>query len=158
MNVGECMRLIVSCLVLVAFSDCVYARSVQNVLPSQQQVIVQDNSYKELIFERVIDGDTFIASGIKIRLWGIDAPERGETMYAISSKVLELFLESGKLECKQINTDRYNRSIMHCYSGNSDLGATMVKAGFARDYKKYSGGFYQLEQSFAREGRLGLWE
>jgi endonuclease YncB( thermonuclease family) len=28
--------------------------------------------------ERVVDGDTIIASDTKIRLWGIDTPEKGE--------------------------------------------------------------------------------
>lgn len=47
---------------------------------------------------------------------------------------------------------------MHCYSGNNDIGALMVKAGFASDLAKYSGGFYRAEEQFAKEGRLGIWE
>ena len=116
------------------------------------------NSYNLLIYDKIIDGDTFHASGKIIRLWGIDAPEKHEELYEVSSKALELFLEEAVLKCKQIDIDRYERDVMHCYSGDADLGGLMVKLGFARDYPKYSGGFYSGEQKFAEDGKLGLWK
>ncbi len=47
---------------------------------------------------------------------------------------------------------------MHCYSDDVDIAALMVKAGFAKDFPKYSGGFYSSEQDFAKEGQLGIWQ
>ena len=114
--------------------------------------------YEELELDRVIDGDTIVASKRKIRLWGIDAPEKDESLYEISSKALALFLETGKLHCKQIDVDRYQRDVMHCYSGDNDVGSLMVKSGFARDFTKYSGGFYKKEEEFAQKSKLGVWE
>ena len=118
----------------------------------------ENYGYETLIYERVIDGDTFVASGRKIRMWGIDAPEKKHEMYAISKKGLELFLEKGRLTCKLIDVDRYQRDVMHCLSNHADIGAIMVKIGFAKAYKKYSGEFYAPEQRFAKEGKLGIWE
>ncbi|MBP7904500.1 MAG: thermonuclease family protein [Alphaproteobacteria bacterium] len=114
--------------------------------------------YEILDFEHIVDGDTFKASGRTIRVWGINAPEKNRPLYSESSLALRAFLETGILRCKPIEKDKYRREVMHCYSGQNDLGALMVKAGFAKDFPKYSGGFYRTEEAFAREGHLGLWE
>jgi len=114
--------------------------------------------YEPLSLERVVDGDTFYASGKKIRMWGIDAPERNEAMFEISTKALELYMDGADLRCKHIEMDRYQRFVMHCFINDTDLGGLMVQTGFAKDFTKYSGGFYRSEETFAREGRLGLWE
>ena len=42
--------------------------------------------------ERVIDGDTFAGSRRKIRLWGIDAPEKDEPEYLAATLYLEVIL------------------------------------------------------------------
>jgi endonuclease YncB( thermonuclease family) len=67
------------------------------VIPSLWSVPLsaEPPSHATMVLERVIDGDTFIASGLKIRLWGIDAPERGEPLYQHSRLVLKQILQSG---------------------------------------------------------------
>lgn len=114
--------------------------------------------YDRMNLERIVDGDTFYASGRKIRIWGIDAPEKKEAMFEISKKALELYMEGADLRCKDIEIDRYQRYVMHCYINDTDLGGLMVQTGFAKDYTKYSGGFYRSEETFARKGLLGIWE
>jgi endonuclease YncB( thermonuclease family) len=115
------------------------------------------SDYEALVLERVIDGDTFVASGKKIRMWGINAPEKDEPLYLISTKALALFLE-GELKCKLIDFDRYQRSVMHCLVNSTDIGGLMVKTGYAKEYKKYSGGFYAREEKYAKTERLGVWK
>ncbi len=120
--------------------------------PSQAELeTFKDRQTEELNFERIIDGDTFAASGKKIRLWGIDAPKRGDENYNLSPFALEHFVSNYILSCKFIETDRYQRYVMQCFANGEDLGSMMVKFGFAKDYNKYSGGFYKQEQKFARE-------
>lgn len=114
--------------------------------------------YIPLTLERIIDGDTIAASGKTIRLWGIDTPERGEPLYEEAGLALQLFLEGAQLICKQVDIDRYQREVMHCLVNEADLGSLMVKAGWAKDYTKYSGGFYQTEEEFARQNLLGVWK
>ena len=130
----------------------------KNYAGSYQKSNKGSDLYETLILERVVDGDTFYASSRKIRLWGIDAPEKKHPLYAISTKAAEVFIKGTVLECKQIDIDKYQREVMHCYVDNADLGALMVKSGFAKDYKKYSGGFYSGEQNFARDAKLGIWK
>ena len=114
--------------------------------------------YQILQMERVIDGDTFVASGFKIRLWGVNAPEKNEPLFETSAAALTLFLNGAKLRCKLIEFDPYKREVRHCFVDDADLGALMVKSGFAKDFKKYSGGFYQEEQKSAQAGKLGVWK
>jgi endonuclease YncB( thermonuclease family) len=115
-------------------------------------------SHATLVLERVIDGDTFVASGLKIRLWGIDAPERSEPLYQHSRLVLEQILRSGALSCSPVDRDRYDRVVMQCRSDETDIGSLMVRAGYARDYARYSKGFYGEEQDAAQSSGTGIWQ
>ena len=108
--------------------------------------------------ERVIDGDTFVASGLKIRLWGIDVPGKNEPHFQNSTLALQYVLESGALTCAQVDTDRYKRAVMQCSSDGVDVGSLMVRAGFARDYARFSKGFYAQEEDAARQAAQGLWQ
>lgn len=124
-----------------------------------------DNSHKtsnsfhaEYNLKRVIDGDTIIADEIKIRLWGIDAPEKKSDYYFASKLLLESLLQDGKLKCKFIEKDRYKRHVMHCLIDGVDVGSMMVHMGMAKDYSKYSGDYYQLEQDLARAEGRGIWK
>lgn len=56
--------------------------------------------YDILEFERVVDGDTFKASGRTIRIWGINAPEKNQPLHGESSLALDTFLRTGLLRCK----------------------------------------------------------
>lgn len=71
---------------------------------------------------------------------------------------LQLFLDGADLTCKQVDVDRYQRDVVHCLVGKADLGSLIVKTGWAKDYTKYSGGFYQSEEAFAKDERLGVLE
>lgn len=114
-------------------------------------------SHATMVLERVIDGDTFVASGLKIRLWGIDAPERSEPLYEHNRLFLEHILKSGALSCAPVDRDRYERFVMHCRSDEADIGALMVRAGFAGDFTRYSKGFYAEEQEEAQGAGAGVW-
>lgn len=126
-------------------------------IPAQAQESAK-NFHEPLVLERVIDGDTIIASGKKIRIWGINTPEKGDPLFNIAKMFLEALLKDGELRCKFIEEDRYKRNVMHCLIGNSDIGSMMVQMGMAEDYESYSGGYYQAEQELAKADRRGLWK
>lgn len=109
------------------------------------------------IFERVIDGDTFVASGERIRLWGIDAPEKNEPEAYAAKLYLEVLLENGQLACDFLYKDKYQRNVMKCSSNGHDIALDMVKMGMAKDYEKYSKGYYSAAQKEARDARIGIW-
>lgn len=110
-----------------------------------------------LVYERVIDGDTFVASGKKIRLWGVDAPEKNKPEGYTASIYLEVLLEQGQLNCKFMYKDRYQRDVMKCFSDGFDIAADLVKMGMAQDYKKYSNGYYSKEEQKAKNSKSGIW-
>ncbi len=122
-----------------------------------EPLLAEHPSHATMVLKPIIDGDTFVASGLKIGLWGSDAPERGEPLYQHSRLVLEQSLQSGELSCVSVDRDRYARVVMQSRSDEADIGALMVRAGFARDYARYSKGFYAEEQDAAQSAGAGLW-
>ena len=126
---------------------------------SHETPVTPQNVYKNYIYERTIDGDTFVAGGKTIRVWGIDAPERGDPVFLASKMYMEVLLENAReLRCKFIDTDRYGRDVLHCQVDGLDIGSMMVQMGMARDYRRYSGGYYAAEERLAREAEMGIWK
>lgn len=109
------------------------------------------------LLERVIDGDTFVSMGKKIRLWGIDAPEKGEDYSLAATLYLEVLLEKSPFSCFYKHTDRYKRLVMQCFSGELDIGEAMVSRGLAKDFTRYSKGYYLETEKEAKELGLGIW-
>jgi len=114
---------------------------------------------------KIIDGDTFdlLLSGenrtVRIRLHGVDAPERGQDFYRASKDALGTLLEDAPLRVTATDTDRYRRVVgsIHTASGrwvNEDL----VQQGMAWHYVRYSDDarLAAAERS-ARAARRGLW-
>ncbi|WP_133487918.1 thermonuclease family protein [Aliiroseovarius marinus] len=92
---------------------------------------------------RVIDGDTLWVGKIKIRLNGIDAPERGKARYRAATQALQK-LVAGKIVVCHLNGDKtYDRYVGICYVGEHDLAASVIATGNALDCARYSGGRYR---------------
>lgn len=116
---------------------------------------------------RVIDGDTIRIDTTTIRLWGIDAPEKGQTCErqaeqydcgAYARIALEAFIGSTVPTCEPVNTDRYGRTVARCSVDGSDLGDWMVWNGFALDYPRHSKGRYRPLQDEAEDAQRGIWQ
>lgn len=114
---------------------------------------------------RIVDGDTLDVAGIRYRLNGIDAPEAGQRCDAPSgnwpcgkaaiSKLAEL-AEDKALRCVARSEDGYGRVIATCYDGDVDIGAEMVRSGFAWAFVKYSEA-YVTHEAEARSAGSGIW-
>lgn len=115
---------------------------------------------------RVIDGDTIALGEERHRLFGIDAPERGQDCHAMglawecgnaATDALKAFVERhGRVACESTETDRYGRSVGRCTSGGRDIGDFMVRNGWALDYAAYSGGAYAGAELEARAEDHGI--
>ena len=110
---------------------------------------------------RAVDGDSLELGGLRVRLYGIDAPERrqtcgkaGETTQCGRQAQAELAkIISGKMiVCESFGHDRYDRTLAKCRAGATDLAAAMVRAGWAIAYGEYYG-----EEQMARRHRAGIW-
>ena len=44
---------------------------------------------------------------------------------------------------------------VRCVAGGRDLGGELVRLGWAVDYRRFSGGFYEGREAEARRGRRG---
>lgn len=97
---------------------------------------------------RVIDADTIELSGVRVRLSGIAAPERGHpTFGAGQAFVKSLVNSSNSVVCSLTGERTYDREVGTCEvvksNGNRiDMQAAVVGAGLARDCRRYSGGRY----------------
>jgi len=115
----------------------------------------------------VIDGDTLeLADGKRVRLWGIDAIEGSQVCRRDgqpwrcgddATAALRRLVDGRKLACGARDVDRHGRVVAVCRVNGADIGAEMVRQGWALDYEKYSRGAYADEQKAAWAERAGVW-
>jgi endonuclease YncB( thermonuclease family) len=115
----------------------------------------------------VIDGDTLEVRGVRIRLFGIDAPESDQTCldedgktYRCGQKAaiaLADFIGARTVTCTPHNTDRYGRTVETCSVGGEEVGGWLVRLGLALDYPQYSKGRYAAAQKQAERAGDGMW-
>ena len=90
----------------------------------------------------IIDGDTFRCdSSLRIRLWGVNAPERHEAQGPAATRALAELTRGKTLVCKRRGTS-YNRTVAQCWIGDRDVAAELVRLGAAVDDPRYSRGHY----------------
>ena len=113
----------------------------------------------------IVDGDTIILNGEKIRFSGIDAPElkqtcmNGEekTFCGETAKILLIKKIGNKTpKCMSEGKDVYKRTLAECFVNGESLSAFLVRSGYAFAYKKYSNKFVK-DEKFAKENKLGMW-
>ena len=114
---------------------------------------------------RVIDGDTLEVAGQRIRLHGIDAPERRQICRRDgqlwrcgedATSALKAFLGSRLVSCEELDRDRYRRVVAKCAVDGVDIGEWMVSRGWAVAYYLYSYDYSRAEQR-AKSARRGVW-
>tara|TARA_B100001093_G_scaffold269593_1_gene257717 strand:+ start:1483 stop:2001 length:519 start_codon:yes stop_codon:yes gene_type:complete len=115
----------------------------------------------------ISDGDSLRSGGLRIRLFGIDAPEKNQQCTdangakwacgMAAQKTLETLVANAPyLQCDLIDVDRYRRLVMQCFDGKTDLGAALVRAGLALAYRQYSS-IYNSDEDSAKTAKLGMW-
>ena len=93
---------------------------------------------------RVIDGDTIVVAGQRIRLAGIDAPELDEPFGQESKWEMVRLCQGQKITVRLNGFRSYERVVGFCYlPDGTDLGAELVRRGLALDWALFSGGHYR---------------
>ena len=114
---------------------------------------------------RVVDGDTIVLNGEKIRFSGIDTPELKQTCMNGDEKVfcgksakMLLIKKIGNQipECISEGKDVYKRTLAECFINGESLSVFLVRSGYAFAYRKYSTKFIKDEE-FAKANKLGMW-
>ena len=113
----------------------------------------------------VIDGDTIRLNGERVRLAGMDAPERRQTCQrrgadyscgAEATRHLRRLIGRHPVTCEALARDRYGRMVATCGAGGiADLGRRMVRDGWAVNAKRYRPD-YRFEEAAARRAGRGM--
>ena len=124
---------------------------------------------------KVTDGDTIKINTFKIRLNGIDAPEKKQKCkrayleifififyedYSCGQKSTEALLKkinNQKITCKISNVDYFKRLIGECYKRKINLNAWLVSNGYAVAFRKYSKK-YVSHETLAKQEKKGMWQ
>jgi len=116
------------------------------------------------VAQDVYDGDTFklLENGqlIKVRIYGIDAPEANQEYGKESGKALRELIDGKEIRIKIQNKDPYGRTVGEPWLGDSiNVSLWMVKNGNAWWYKSYSKKRKDLQdaEAEAREKKIGIW-
>lgn len=118
----------------------------------------------------VADGDTITVlddenTQHKIRLQGIDAPEKGQAFGTVSKQNLSslVFGKVVDVECDKL--DRYGRMVAKVSIDGVDVGLEQIRAGLAWHYKQYQNEqsttdrkAYTDAEDNARNKKSGLWK
>ena len=117
----------------------------------------------------VADGDTItVLDGTKtqhkIRLAGIDAPEKAQPFGQRSKQSLSDLVFDKTVVVETDKRDRYGREVGQVLSEGVDVNLTQVQRGFAWHYKAYAREqspsdrqTYAVAEDDARAARRGLW-
>ena len=112
----------------------------------------------------VPDGDSFDLvlknkTIIKIRLKGIDAPERGQNFSSESRSALLKKIRAESFRVRQEGVDTYGRVLGTLFIGKRNINQEMVREGFAWAYVfKGRQVAYGEDEKLAREKKRGLWK
>ena len=111
----------------------------------------------------VLDGDTVKLRSdwhiYKIRLAGIDAPEKQQA-YGVQSKIyLEHLIVDKDVSIKVVSCVQYGRYVGRIYLGGKDINGEMIRSGYAWHYYQYdSDPVYAVFMLDAQRANRGLWQ
>lgn len=111
----------------------------------------------------IIDGDTVgvMRAGreVRIRLHGIDAPEKRQAYGRRAQDYLGEMIFKQTVRVVIRSKDRYGRSVADLYLGSKHVNQEMVRAGMAWWFRRYAPRDTELREleERAREAGIGLW-
>lgn len=108
----------------------------------------------ELVSPYIIDGDTIAKDKLRIRLWGIDAPEMDQTGGPEARAHLIRLIGRGGVFVSPVDTDKYGRMVAKLYVESGNVSELMVENGYALPYFTH-----ELDGALKRAKRKkrGLW-
>lgn len=117
----------------------------------------------------VADGDTITILDVnktqhKIRLQGIDAPEKAQAFGEKSKQSLYEMVHGKTVQVSFTKNDKYGRIVGKVFLDTQDICHQQIKSGLAWHYKKYQDeqpladrDTYSVSESNAKSQQLGLW-
>lgn len=92
----------------------------------------------------IYDGDTLQINGSeRVRIWGIDTPEKGENGADAARNALSRLVDGRTVDILKIDNDRYGRTVARVIlKDGRDVSRVMIESGHAVEYCRYSKGYY----------------
>lgn len=112
------------------------------------------------VVESVHDGDTLtLAGGMRVRLYGIDAPELDQPYGPAARDALAALVDGRVVRVIEHVTDRYGRQVSDVVRDGVDVNRHLIAAGAAWCYMRYlpPGDDCPRIEAEARSARRGLW-
>ena len=140
-----------------AKNNSLNAKVVQNptILKGYQAVKVSDG---DTLNVQKVENGKFVGEVMKIRMFGIDAPEKTQDYGIESKQALEKLVNGKTLEIEEKNRDRYGRTVAVVYVNGKNVNEEMVKNGNAWWYQEYDKKDTKMQayQENAKKNKLGL--
>lgn len=112
----------------------------------------------------IADGDTFTLlladhTTRKIRMYGIDAPEKKQPFGTVARQRLSELIFSKQVSVVPTDIDRYGRTVAKVFVDGRSVNEEMLRSGLVWHYTQYDKDprWDALERQ-AREQRIGLWQ
>ena len=164
---GRFLILIISCFAFL-FTSCNSQSGKRYKSDANKEDFQATTKNENIIYGKVVkivDGDTYDlliddTKTLRIRMEGIDAPEKGMPFYRVSKDYLGSLCFQKQVRFEKTSMDKLNnRPVGFTYlEDGRELGHEMIKAGLAWHFKKYNSDLDLAElEKEAREAKLGLW-
>ena len=113
----------------------------------------------------IADGDTITVlrdkEQVKIRLYGIDTPERHQAFGNKAKQFTAKFVHGKVVEVEPVDVDRYGRTVALVTTFERSVNEELVNAGFAWVYTRYCDRpiceRWKVLEYEARDAKRGLW-
>ena len=115
---------------------------------------------------KIVDGDTIHIKNNKIRLYGIDAPEKNQICIKNNLEwscgikatlAINNIINNKEVMCKILDIDQYKRYIAECFVNNININKQMIREGWALAYRFYSKK-YVKDEIYAKKNMNGIWK
>jgi len=118
----------------------------------------------------ITDGDTITVLDAdktehKVRLMGIDAPEKSQDFGSASKQALSNYIYQREVTVDYKKFDKYKRIVGKVILDKQDICLAMIELGLAWHYKDYEKeqsktdrDLYNQAELKAREAKIGLWQ
>lgn len=112
----------------------------------------------------VSDGDTFTVINrdklqLRIRVYGIDAPEKGQAFGNLAKQALSSYIAGREVEIDVQSQEKWGRFVAKVYTPEGeDVALLMLRSGMAWHYAHFDGTQeYADVQADASRAGIGLW-
>ena len=127
-------------------------------------LIEMAQDYPTSTVQRIVDGDTLVLeNGEKVRLIGIDTPEKGEEYFSEAGELLGNLTLNKTLYLERDRSERgkYGRLLYYLYTEDLFVNAEMVASGYAKSYPyepdTYHSFLFDCLEEQAKAQELVIW-